>query len=131
MAAKSRSILVVDDEDDIRVLLKIWLSEAGHHVVSVAGTKEALQELKSRSFDLVVTDILMPGGDGLDLITGLKAKQPAIRVLAISGGGRYLEGENCLKLARGWGAHAGLIKPFDRGQLLAAIDQAFVPVPGP
>jgi YesN/AraC family two-component response regulator len=64
----------------------------------------------------------MPEGDGLDLITELKKVQPKARILAISGGGRYLEGSDYLKLAKGLGAHSALMKPFTWQQLQDAIN---------
>ena len=126
---KPLSVLVADDEQDIRVLLQLWLNEAGHAVVLVDNANAALQMIKRQLFDLVVTDVLMPEGDGLELITALKIRQPAARILAISGGGRYLESDDCLKLARGWGAHAALLKPFAHEQFTGAIKQAFAPPP--
>jgi DNA-binding response OmpR family regulator len=68
----------------------------------------------------------MPDGDGFELIGGFRKAQPAARILAISGGGRFLEGTNCLKVARGLGAHAVLMKPFSWEQLQAAIDSALL-----
>jgi DNA-binding NtrC family response regulator len=124
---KPFSVLVVDDEEDIRTLLDLWLKEAGHKVEVAANARDAMRSIKTGTFDLVVTDVLMPDGDGLELIEALKASQPPIRILAISGGGRYIEGDNCLKIARGWGAHATLIKPFDRKKFKAAIEEAFAP----
>lgn len=127
---KPLSVLVADDEQDIRVLLELWLKEAGHTVVLVDSAKAALQMVKQQPFDLVVTDVLMPEGDGLELIGAMKTVQPATRILAISGGGRYLESEDCLKMARGWGAHAALLKPFGQEQFTGAIKQTFAPPPG-
>ncbi len=127
VARKALSILLADDDENLRVLITCWLQAAGHSVQSAGTAKEAALLFGTRKFDLVVTDILMPDGDGLELISHVKAGQPAPRILAISGGGKYVEGDNCLKLARGWGAHAAVIKPFNREQLLAAVDLAFAP----
>ena len=69
----------------------------------------------------------MPDGDGLDLITELKKVQPHVRILAISGGGRYLEGGDYLKLAKGLGAHTAMMKPFTWAQLQEAIAVALSP----
>jgi YesN/AraC family two-component response regulator len=85
--------------------------------------------MKERQFDLVITDVLMPDGDGIDLITELKKVQPSARILAMSGGGRYLEGSDYLKLATGLGAHAAIMKPFTWQQLRAAIEEAIAPQP--
>lgn len=117
----SLSILVADDEDSIRSLLEHFLNSAGHRVVIVGSAREAFEVMASQTFDLVITDVLMPEGDGLDLITELKRAQPKARILAISGGGRYLEGSDYLKLAKGLGAHSALMKPFTWQQLQDAI----------
>jgi DNA-binding NtrC family response regulator len=118
----SLSILVADDEDSIRSLLEHFLNNAGHRVVIVGNAREACEAMAKQMFDLVITDVLMPEGDGLDLITELKKVQPKARILAISGGGRYLEGSDYLKLAKGLGAHSALMKPFTWQQLQDAIN---------
>jgi CheY-like chemotaxis protein len=128
---KSLSILVADDEESIRVLLEEWLTEATHTVVAVGNATEGISVVKQHRFDLVITDVLMPEGDGLALITELRKEQPNVRILAMSGGGRYLEGTDCLKMARGMGAHAVLTKPFGHEQLLTGIKQALAPQPPP
>src|SRR4051812_11455340 len=121
---KSLSILVADDEAEIRQLVQHWMIEAGHAVTCVANGLEAGRLLKQYRFDVVVTDVLMPEGDGLHLIGEFKAAQPTTRILAISGGGRYVEGDDCLKIAKGFGAHAAVMKPFTREQLLAGVAAA-------
>lgn len=121
---KPLSVLVADDEENIRHLLEGWLVAAGHAAAAVGNATEAFAAMKQRKFDLVITDILMPDGDGLALITELKRAQPATRILAMSGGGRYVEGDDCLRMARGLGAHAVVMKPFTWEQLQAGIDQA-------
>jgi DNA-binding NtrC family response regulator len=124
---KSLSILVADDEDSIRSLLEHFLRHSGHTVVVVANAREACEVMARQVFDLVITDVLMPDGDGLDLITELKKKQPNARILAISGGGRYLEGSDYLKLAKGLGAHTAMMKPFTWQQLQDAMEVALSP----
>ena len=121
---KSLSILVADDEDSIRSLLGHFLSGAGHSVVIVGSAREACEAIARQPFDLIITDVLMPDGDGLDLITESRKRQPNARILAISGGGRYLEGSEYLKLARGLGAHTAMMKPFTWQQLKDGIDRA-------
>ena len=123
------SILVADDEDSIRSLVQHLLGSQGHSVVVVSNAREAFEQMKQRQFDLVITDVLMPDGDGIDLITELKKVQPNARILAMSGGGRYLEGSDYLKLATGLGAHGAIMKPFTWQQLQAAIELALVPQP--
>jgi CheY-like chemotaxis protein len=96
--------------------------------VTVASATEAAKVLTRLRFDLVITDILMPDGDGLQLINEFKAAQPQVRIVAISGGGRYMDSNDCLKIARGFGAHAAIMKPFDRKQFMEAIASALAPV---
>ena len=121
------SVLVADDEEDIRHLLDEWLKPMGHAVACVANGTEAIKLLKRVHFDLVVTDVLMPDGDGVKLIEELKKIQPDAGILAISGGGRYMDSDNCLKIARGLGADAAIMKPFARDKFLAAIGLAMAP----
>jgi CheY-like chemotaxis protein len=125
---KPISILVADDEESIRVLLQHWLKARGHTVALVGTGREAVEAMKKTQYDLVITDVLMPDGDGLDLITQLRQVQPRTRILAISGGGRYVEGVDCLKMAKGFGAHAVAMKPFTSAQLQAGIDEALAPI---
>jgi CheY-like chemotaxis protein len=118
------SILIADDEQDICVLLEQWLTPLGHAVRTARSGSEALKRVAEHPVDLVVTDILMPEGDGLKLMEGLRQTCPAARVLAISGGGRFMDGREYLKIAQGLGAHAAIMKPFTRDQFLAAVGQA-------
>lgn len=124
---KSLSVLVADDEEDIRTLLQLWLKADGHRIICVGNATEAARVMDRLKFDLIITDILMPDGDGLQLISNFKAGQPEVRIVAMSGGGRYMERDNCLKIARGFGAHAAVMKPFDRAQLMDAVALALAP----
>ena len=121
---KPLSILVADDEELICLLLEQWLQPMGHTVASARTGTAALNLVAKTRFDVVVTDVLMPDGDGPKLIEGLKKVQPAARVLAISGGGRYLDSKECLKIAQGFGADAAIMKPFNREQFLQGFGQA-------
>lgn len=118
------SVLVADDEKDIRELICGWLELAGHRVTSAATGNQASALAAKTTFDLVVTDILMPEGDGVGLIGELKKTQPTARVLAISGGGRIIDSNDCLRIAQGLGAHAAIMKPFTREQFFVALEQA-------
>jgi DNA-binding NtrC family response regulator len=126
---KPMTILVADDEDSIRVLLQHWLTGTGHTVDLVGNALEGCAALAKRNYDLVITDVLMPDGDGLHLIRELRKVQPGARVLAMSGGGRYLPGDDYLKMARGLGAHSIVMKPFTWQELSAGIEQAIAPIP--
>jgi CheY-like chemotaxis protein len=129
---KPLSILLADDEKDIRFLVSGWLERAGHNVTCAVNGTEARVLAQIKAFDLVVTDVLMPEMDGVELIRELKKIRPAARVLAMSGGGRIMESADCLRLAQGLGAHAAVMKPFSREQFLAAVTQAMgTPPPTP
>jgi len=121
---KNLSVIVADDVEGIQDLVGHWLEADGHAVMCVSTGQEASQLLRKRHFDLVITDIIMPDGDGLELILELKQARPLVRILAISGGGRHMQATDCLKMARNLGAHALLMKPFNHEQLAAAMNQA-------
>lgn len=129
-APKPLSILVADDEEGIRDLLRHLLTRAQHRVTCVSNGAEARRLLTGPTFDLVITDIVMPEADGFELIAAVKQQQPRARILAISGGGKYLQGADCLKMARGLGAHGIVNKPFDWEKLRQALE-AMIPVARP
>jgi len=121
------TILVADDEEPIRALLRHYFTADGHTVFCVANATEAAKFVGKVRFDLVVTDMLMPDGDGAELIHAVRTAQPDARILAISGGGRYVRGDDALKIAKGFGADAIVLKPFDREQLIAGVALALAP----
>ena len=116
------SVLVADDEPGIRDLLKHWIARAGNQVVCAASGDEAVRLLRSAHFDLVITDIVMPDGDGFELIASIKLHQPQACIIAMSGGGKYLQSADCLKMARGLGAHGIVMKPFNWEEMRKAIE---------
>jgi two-component system chemotaxis response regulator CheY len=123
---KPISILVADDEPGMRDLLHMWLDRDGHHVSCARSGHEAAELMKKERFDVVIADVLMPDGDGLELITESKKTHPDARIVAISGGGRYLHGSECLNVATGLGAHAAVLKPFSIDQLFTSIHEALI-----
>lgn len=120
--SKPLSVIVADDEEDIRSILVALLRHAGHVVTAAATGLEAMERV-SRETDLLVADIIMPDGDGLDLIRHAKHVNPAIRILAISGGGRYQTGTFSNEVALQNGADAALLKPFSGEQFVAAVQR--------
>lgn len=128
--AHSLSVVVADDVVEIQRLLQAWLEEIGCLVTCVSSGREAVQFLRSQHADVVITDILMPDGDGLEVIAEMRRMQSTARILAISGGGSHLEASDCLKFAKGLGAHGLLMKPFNRRQLVEALE-AVLPAADP
>ena len=105
----------------MQALIAGWLEDAGHRVVRVASGREIMARLPQRRFDLLVTDILMPDGDGWEAIAEAHRREPALRILAISGGAREMPASAVLRVARGAGAIELLAKPFSRPAFLAAV----------
>jgi CheY-like chemotaxis protein len=116
----TRAILVVDDEEDMRELLRLRLVAAGHRVATASNGREAVRILGLERFDLVLTDILMPEEDGLELIAAIRASQPDMPIIAMSGGGRKSQIDH-LQAAGTFGAKALLEKPFSNEALLRSI----------
>ena len=82
------SILVVDDEPLLRGFVQQMLERAGHRVASAEDGRKASEQMQQQPFDLVVTDLLMPERDGIELIDELRRQYPSVRIVAMSGGGR-------------------------------------------
>jgi DNA-binding NtrC family response regulator len=116
------NILVADDEQAIRSILKMVLQMAGHTVDVAANGEEVLAMAGKGRFDLVITDILMPRKEGIETILELKKANPALKVIAISGGGRK-GGMDFLQVAQKVGASATIAKPFEPDELVAAVDK--------
>ncbi|MDJ0608526.1 MAG: response regulator [Kiloniellales bacterium] len=110
-------ILLVDDEPQLLLVMEQALSEASHEVTAVSDARKVLAGLVGADFDLLVTDMLMPRVDGLEVIAHLRRHNPEIGVIAISGGG-HLPSSFHLKLASQSGALAALEKPFSLDRLV-------------
>ncbi|MEO7600319.1 MAG: response regulator [Opitutus sp.] len=119
---KSLSILVVDDQPIMREVVCQILEDAGHQVRDAGEGQEALRKLSAERFDLVVTDIVMPEMDGIELIGELRRRYPEIRVIAMSGGSERFPLKDGLGIARRLGAGVTLTKPFLPEQLVEAVD---------
>jgi CheY-like chemotaxis protein len=124
-------ILLIDDELDIRGSVAKVLGRAGHEVVTAENANVGLALLESQHFDILITDIIMPGKDGVQAIRDVRANNPDIAVLAVSGGGnigkRFYEPDAIttsayLQAAINAGANGVLTKPFQRQDLIEAVD---------
>jgi len=123
-AMTKRKILVIDDEADICEMTKLLLERAGHEVACTTDSRLALSLVNEQSFDAVITDMLMPEKDGLEVIADLRRNHPGVRIIASSGGGR-VSSNSYLHIAQKSGAHALLAKPFTYPELVASIEAAF------
>jgi CheY-like chemotaxis protein len=113
--------MVVEDDPSVRELLREILKRAGHDVMAVGNGKEALALYKKSPADLIITNILMPEKEGLETIQELRRENPDIKIIAISGGGQ-IGPADYLEVARRFGAMRTFSKPFDRKELLKAVD---------
>ncbi len=116
-------ILVVEDEEHVRDVLRQMLEQAGHRVRTATDGEEAVRVWRLWRPDLTVTDILMPNKGGLVLIKEIREISPTAPILAISGGGRTGK-LNFLSTARTFPGVVTLRKPFSRKEFLSAVEQA-------
>jgi DNA-binding NtrC family response regulator len=117
---KSGTILVVDDERAVRVALEVNLSKAGH-IVSLADSAErAIEIMRTQDVDAVLTDFMMPGLNGIELLATIKEHWPLTQVVLMTGHGTVERAVEAMRL----GAHDFVIKPVGRDELLAILDRA-------
>ncbi|MGD2047547.1 MAG: response regulator [Gemmatimonadota bacterium] len=116
-------MLVVDDEVRIREVLELILSELGHDVLTCVDGKAAVAAVDQAPVDLVITDVIMPNMDGIEVLLSLKESHPGLPVVVMSGGGPY-DTRILLKTAGLLGAVVTLEKPFGPQEVTQAIEQA-------
>ena len=110
-------ILLIEDEDTVRAMLRRVLENAGYEVIEARNGADALYLYESADADVVITDIIMPEMDGFDAIRGLRERDPDLRIVAVTGGE-----DSYLQVAVHYGAEAVLMKPFDNASLLSALE---------
>jgi len=115
-------ILIVDDEHAICVILERALVRAGYDVEVAATGEEGLEAYRRAPADLVITDILLPGMDGFQLIRELRRDRPDLEIIAMSGGGK-IEAESYLDSSTLFGAHRTIEKPFDVQAVVHVVDE--------
>jgi DNA-binding response OmpR family regulator len=119
-------ILLIDDDDAVRTMLRLTLVEFGHTVIEAHNGIKGLARFPADGVDLVITDIVMPGKEGIEVIMELRLLHPQLKILAISGGGR-VGSKDYLSIATFLGAAKVLAKPFSAQELLAAISELLPP----
>jgi len=113
-------ILLVDDDDSIRKMLRIALTRMGHEVEDVANGSLAWANYQARPADLVIMDLIMPEKEGLETIRLFRRNGAKTKILAISGGGR-MDARDLLVIAEQLGADKALAKPFTTEELAEAL----------
>jgi CheY-like chemotaxis protein len=114
-------VLLVEDDKELREMLKLSLLRSGYRVMEAENGKDAILHFKPLVTDLVVTDLIMPEEDGLKVVIKLRELKPSIRIIAISGGGKVGPG-SYLNLAKALGADAIFSKPFSINDLISKIE---------
>ncbi len=117
-----QQILLVDDEAAVRSMVSVLLVADDREFVEAANGKEALKILETSSFDLVISDVIMPNCDGIELVLSIRRKLPNVPVLIMSGGGRA-QASHYLNLAEKLGAAKVFEKPFNTAKLRAAVSE--------
>lgn len=118
MGREPLTILVVDDEVLVRLALESVLKRNGYQVLQAGDGDEALDILQSAHVDLLLTDLAMPGREGIETIIEVRRRFPGVKVIALSG----VYGGFCLDMARQLGAAAALSKPVANDVLIRTVD---------
>ena len=113
-------ILIIDDEPQIRSMLKLMLERGGYEVVEAPDGVEGIKIYRQNPADLIITDLIMPNKDGIGMIIDLKKEFPDVKIIAMSGGGLN-KPDGYHKGAKKLGAACTLTKPIDREEMLKAV----------
>lgn len=113
-------ILVVDDDEDFRESVVDTLTDFGFQCDESDSALSAIERLYKKKYPLIITDILMPGEDGIFLIDYLDKNGIKSKIIAMSGGGR-IGSDSYLEMADGFGVNATLKKPFSEENLINLI----------
>lgn len=114
-------ILIIDDDTAVRATVRLALERAGYETVEAADGREGIRMLEG--VDLVITDLLMPEVDGVDLIGQIRKEDRGLPIIAMSGGGK-VDSKSYLEVAKALGAFAAIAKPFELQYLLATVRDA-------
>jgi len=122
-------VIVIDDEEDIRITLKEVFRRAGFEVEVASNGNDGMNLLREHGADLVITDIIMPGSDGVETAHNIRTEFPKTKIIVMSGGGNAaplgyepaaITTTAYLASAAAIGADLTLTKPFDRKELIRA-----------
>ena len=120
MTAAIGNILIIDDDPAVSRTLSLILTRAGYPVSTAASGRKGLELLASGGIDLVLTDIIMPELDGIEAIRRIRTEYPALRIIAMSGGGQ-IDKADFLHMAEVLGADRVIEKPVRNERLLELV----------
>jgi DNA-binding response OmpR family regulator len=115
-------ILIIDDEAMIRNLLVRILEREGYETATASGGKDGIKNHRANPADLIITDLIMPGQEGIETIMELRRDFKDVKIIAMSGGGK-IDSETHLQIVKTMGDIETLAKPFDRKELLKTIQK--------
>jgi CheY-like chemotaxis protein len=118
VSAEQQLILIADDSAANRLTLKLELTDRGFAVEEAVDGTDAIARLGTQKFTAVVTDVWMPGADGIQVVQAIRKVDAEIPVFVITGGGPGLSIASAAALAQVWGARKVYVKPFDVRELV-------------
>ena len=116
------SILIIDDDEQARAFIREALKRAGHDVAEASDGDDGTRRARELRPALVITDILMPNKEGLEVIRELREHDRTLPIIAMSGGSQRMAPHDVLQVASYLGACKVLLKPFAMNELLSAVD---------
>lgn len=116
-------ILVIDDNSDIHYMLGEFLTDDGHTADFAEDGKVGLARASENHYDLIITDILMPKMDGIEVITEIRKSVPDINIIAMTGGSAKIDKNLLVGITRAMGVNAIIKKPLDMIELLSTINR--------
>lgn len=119
----NKKAMIIDDNPDIGRMVSRMLETSGFDCIVLTSGEDLIDQLRAEPVDLVITDILMPRVEGIEIIMSIRSEFPKLPVIAMSGGGHSV-GKDVLRSAQQLGAAAVLTKPFTRNDLLEAVNGA-------
>lgn len=116
------SVLIIEDDEFVKNMLKQTFERAGYEVSTASNGRIGIKLYQRKPFNVVITDLIMPDMEGIETITHLRKIDPAVKIIAISGGGRNRP-DDYLHLASKLGAIHTFTKPVDRNALLETVQE--------
>lgn len=115
-----KTILIIEDDHHILLMIKRMLEPLGYEIKLASDGMEGMEMFRDFKVDLVITDIIMPEKEGLEIIREMRRERPKLKIIAMSGGGK-ISADNYLETAKIFGAEIILEKPFTRKQMVSAV----------
>jgi two-component system, chemotaxis family, chemotaxis protein CheY len=116
------TILIIDDDDDLRDTLVVLLEDQGYSVIAASDGESGVRAFGEARPDLVLSDVIMPNSNGVDAIRRMREIDPTVRIVAMSGGS--ISGDDHqLRMAKEAGAMEVLPKPFEVDDLVAVVER--------